>query len=146
MPRVLPQAFGAVRVKIARKKLEKEKRRQLVNVRGVRGLRPQSWCKLHQMAVLAQRIDGTIVMQMHQTSEKCGAETDTKGLVQIRASGEEWVMILIVQETARRCGRFDGWVEGSQVVIPSSTQPFLDAGPRAPGRSRGTRRGFATSI
>src|SRR5262245_46545482 len=36
-------------------------------------------------------------------------------------------MILIVQETAKRHGRFDGWIEGSQVVIPSSPQPFLDA-------------------
>ena len=41
-------------------------------------------------------------------------------------------MILIVRETAKRHGRFDGWIEGSiegfgPVVIPSSTQPFLDA-------------------
>jgi len=36
-------------------------------------------------------------------------------------------MILIVQQTARRNGLFDGWIEGSQVVISGSRQPFLDA-------------------
>ena len=36
-------------------------------------------------------------------------------------------MILIVQETAKRHDRFDDWIEGSQVVISSSAQPFLDA-------------------
>jgi hypothetical protein len=36
-------------------------------------------------------------------------------------------LILIVEETATRRGRFDGWIEGFGQVITSSTQPFLDA-------------------
>jgi len=36
-------------------------------------------------------------------------------------------LILIVEETKARRGRFDGWIEGFGQVVASSTQPFLDA-------------------
>jgi hypothetical protein len=63
-------------------------------------------------------------------TDECRADargSRPRGLGQIRPSRDDRGMILIVQETAGRHGRFDGWIEGSQVVIPSSTQPFLDA-------------------
>lgn len=35
-------------------------------------------------------------------------------------------MILVVSETSRRCGRFDGFINGEQIVA-SSHQPMFDA-------------------
>jgi len=36
-------------------------------------------------------------------------------------------MILIVEETAKRHGTFDGWIAGFGQVISSSRTPFLSA-------------------
>jgi hypothetical protein len=36
------------------------------------------------------------------------------------------MLILMVEETSTRRGRFDGWIDG-ELVVQSSRQPFLDA-------------------